>query len=34
MKKFPEGIKIPIVVFTIEAALVLGVGLIFLVLSR
>jgi len=32
MRKFPEGIKIPIIVFTLEAALVIGVGLIFLVL--
>jgi hypothetical protein len=32
MKKFPEGIKIPIIVFTIEAALLLGSALIFLVL--
>jgi hypothetical protein len=30
--KIPEGIKIPLIVFTLEAALLLGSGLIFLVL--
>lgn len=30
--KIPEGIKIPIIVFTLEAALLLGSGLIFLIL--
>ena len=30
--KIPEGIRIPIIVFTLEAALLLGAGLVFLVL--
>jgi hypothetical protein len=30
--KIPDGIKIPIIVFSLEAALLLGAGLIFLVL--
>jgi hypothetical protein len=30
--KIPEDIKIPIIVFSIQAALLTGVGLIFLVL--
>jgi hypothetical protein len=30
--KIPEGIRIPLIVFTLEAALLTGAGLIFLVL--
>ncbi len=30
--KIPEDIKIPVIVFTLEACLLLGAGLIFLVL--
>ncbi len=30
--KIPEGIRIPIIVFSLEAALLLGSALIFLVL--
>lgn len=31
--KIPDGIKIPIIVFSLEAALLIGAGLIFLVLK-
>jgi hypothetical protein len=30
--KIPDGIKIPIIVFSLEAALLAGAGLVFLVL--
>jgi hypothetical protein len=30
--KIPEGIRIPLIVFSLEAALLIGAGLIFLVL--
>jgi hypothetical protein len=30
--KIPEGIKIPLIVFSLEAALLAGAGLVFLVL--
>jgi hypothetical protein len=30
--KIPDGIKIPIIVFSLEAALLIGAGLIFFVL--
>jgi hypothetical protein len=30
--KIPEGIKIPIIVFSLEAVLLIGTGLVFLVL--
>lgn len=30
--KIPEDIRIPVIVFTLEAALITGIGLIFLVL--
>ena len=30
--KIPEGIRIPLIVFTLQAALLTGAGLIFLVL--
>jgi hypothetical protein len=30
--KIPENIRIPVIVFSLEAALILGIGLIFLVL--
>lgn len=31
--KIPEGIRIPIIVFSLEAILLLGAGLIFLILA-
>jgi hypothetical protein len=31
--KIPEGIRIPLIVFSLEAALLTGAGLIFLVLA-
>ena len=31
--KIPEGIRIPLIVFSLEAALLAGAGLIFLVLA-
>jgi hypothetical protein len=31
--KIPEGIRIPIIVFSLEAIMLLGAGLIFLVLA-
>ncbi len=30
--KIPEGIRIPLIVFSLEAALLAGAGLIFLIL--
>jgi hypothetical protein len=30
--KIPENIRIPVIVFTLEAALLIGCGLVFLVL--
>jgi hypothetical protein len=32
--KIPEGIKIPVIVFSLEAALVIGASLVFLVLRH
>ena len=30
--KIPEDVRIPVIVFSLEAALLIGIGLIFLVL--